>query len=382
MEKLPKWPIQFLRWFCKPYYVDPIEGDLIELYQRGLRNNEKALRLKFILNVFRFFRIRYLKPLDDFQPKSSFGMVKNYLKVTFRSMRSNKLQTIFNITGLAIGIASAILIWIHIEYQLSVDQHIKDKDRIYRVVLNESGPYTPARLVKQMLMDFPELESGARIHGLFSTSVKIEDEYVTFENGAIADSTYFEVFPTTFLAGQPENALNRPNSIVLTESVAIKAFKTIDVIGRVIESDGDSHEITAVVKDPPKTSTIPYGFLISIPHEYWATTGWWTGNNFFSYVKLKENTTKESVEAKFPGFVETYIAPAILQFSDRYQSFDDYLADGNKHSFKLVPLSEIHLHHPRLTLSKPGSYTNLLIFGIVAIFIILIACINYINPLC
>ncbi len=306
-------------------------------------------------------------------------MFKNYFKISFRNMARNKLQSFFNVFGLAIGIACCILITMHVRYQLGYDRHIPDLDNIYRVTINSGGPYTPARLVKQMRADYPEIVSGTRVNGTFEAVVKVGDEYIIQPNCIIADSTFFEVFPATFLRGDAKNALNRANKVVITESVAKKIFPDQDAMGQVINADDTDYIISGIVADPPKTTTIPYQVIVPIPWEKWATVGWWTGNNFYSYLKLAPQADPRQLEAKFPDFVERYIGPEILQHYSQYESFDEYLADGKNHSFNLVPMSEIHLHYPRLSLGQGTNFQYLVIFSSVAVFILIIACINYIN---
>lgn len=375
----PKWPVKFLRWFCKPYYADTIEGDLYEIFYRDTVKSSWGAKWRFTLNVLRFFKWRFLKSPDDFQPKSSFGMFKNYLKVSLRNIKKHKVHSLLNITGLSVGIAASLLILLHVTTQVRYDKHIPELERIYRVTLNNTGPYTPARLVKQMSEDYPEIEAGTRVNGTFDMVIKTGNDFIVQDGGVIADSTFFDVFPAEFVIGDPKTCLNRPNTVVLTTSVAEKLFKDQNPIGKEIETGSRIYEVTAVVADPPKTSTIPYKLIRAIPHAYWATTGWWTGNNFFSYLKLKENTDPVALESKFQEFVRKHVAPEILKFSDQYDSFDEYLASGRNHMYTLVPMADIHLQHPRLSLGNPGSYQNVLIFSMIAFFILIIASINYIN---
>lgn len=368
-----------LRWFCKPWYLETIEGDLFELYERDHSHDPSRARRLFTWHVIRFFRWRYIKDLEDFQPQTSFGMFKTYLKVSFRSLKKYKSQSLLNVFGLAVGIAGCLLILMHVTDQLKYDKHLADLDRIYRVVLNEKGRYTPARLVSQMSQDYPEIEAGTRVNGLFDIVAQHEKGFITLEGGIIADSTFFEVFPTRFVHGQAETALTDPNTVVLTESMASRLYKDANPLGQVIRSDGTDYTVTAVVADQPRTATIPYQFVGSMPRAFWATSGWWTGNNFFSYLKLREHVKPESLESKFPDFVMRYIGPEILQYRTQYETFEDFIADGNSHSFQLVPMKDIHLHYPNLTLNRPGSYQNLIVFSMIAAFILIIACINYIN---
>ena len=351
----------------------------MELFDREIHNSPRKARWQFTMNVFRFMRWRYIKDVDDFQPKSPFGMFKNYFKVSLRNMARNRLQSFFNVFGLAVGIACCILIMMHVKHQFKYDKHIDGLANIYRVVINNGGPYTPARLVKTMIADYPEVINGTRVNGTFEAVIKIEDNYIKQDGCLIADSTFFNVFPTEFLRGDPKTALNQANKVVLTKSLADKLFPEEDAMGKIINSDDEDYIVSAIVTDPPRTTSIPYKVIIPIPWEYWATTGWWTGNNFYSYLRLAPQTDPKSLQAKFPDFVERYIGPDILKNNPQYGSFEDYLADGRNHAFSLVRMQDIHLHHPRLSLGTSANYDNLIIFSSIALFILIIACINYIN---
>jgi len=373
----PKWPFKLLSWFCKPWYVEQIEGDLMELFYRD-GGGAKA-RWKLIFNTIRFFRWRYIKDLEDFQPKTSVGMFKTYFKVSSRNMLKHKWQTFLNIFGLAVGLASCMLMLVHVRYQLKVDKHIPELNRIYRVTLNEKGRYTPALLINRLLADYPEVIQGTRVNGPVEATVKIGDNYVKIPNGIWADSTFFELFPAEFVAGDASKALSGPHDVVLTETLAKSLFPNVNAVGQIIETDAEKYVVTAVVRNNTKSTTLPYDYVASIPWESWATKGWWTGNNFYSYIKLNQQSDAARLQAKLPDFVEKYVGPEMLSFYSEYESFDDYLADGHDHLFRLVPMRDIHLHHPHLSIGTTTSYNNLVIFSLVAIFILVLACINYIN---
>ncbi|MBR11335.1 MAG: hypothetical protein CMP48_27125 [Rickettsiales bacterium] len=378
-QQPPKSALRLLQWFCKPWYVEVIEGDLYELYDRQYLDSPRRARWQFTWNVIRFFRWRYIKDIDDVQPKGPFGMFKTYFKVSFRNMARNKLQVMFNLLGLAIGIACCVLIMMHVKHQFAYDAHITNLENIYRVTNGGGGAYTPARLVKQMREDYPEVLNGTRVTTMSESVVKVGDRYVKQAGVMLADSTFFEVFPTKFLRGDAKNALNKPTNVVLTESVADKVFPNEDAMGKRITSDGVDYVVSAIVADPPRTTTIPYKVIVAIPWDFWATTGWWTGNNFFSYLQLNPTSDPAVLESKFPDFIERYIGPEILQYYTQYSSYQEYLDDGHSRMYELVPMSEIHLKHPRLSLGKASSYDNLVIFSIIAVFILIIACINYVN---
>ncbi len=379
----PALALRLLKWFCKPYYLEIIEGDLFEIYERQLRHSRGKAKMSFYWNTIRFFRLRYIKNVEDIRPKSSIGMLKNYFKVTIRNMRKQMAYTTFNLLGLSVGTAACLLIIVHLSAQLKYDKFVPEGEHVYRVInvfdKDRYGSNTPAQLVKFFLQDYPEIATGTRVAGTFDAVLRNGDEYITQDGGIIADSTFFEVFPTTFLHGEPKNALNAPSTLVLTESMAEKFFPDQNAMGQTLVYNGDPYQVTAVVSDPPATTTMPYKFIMNIPFAFWATQGYWTGNNFYSYVKLHPEASTLNLENKFPDFVRRYIAPEMLSFMSEYESWEEYLDDGNFRSFKLIPLFDIHLHYPRFSLGAGGSYENVILFGIIAFFILFIACINYVN---
>ncbi len=376
----PRWALAFLHWYCKSKFLEPIEGDLYELFDlRCQTAGEKAARRKFAWDVLRFFRFKYIKGLENFKGLNQIDMWKNYFKISFRSLWRQKFYTSINVLGLSVGIACCLLIIIYIKNELSYDKFWKDGDRIYRIAINDRGPYTPTRLGSFLKNEYPEVESQTRLNGLYDFSFAIGDNVFSEPGGSLADSTVFDVFDIKFIEGSPEHALSEPNTVVLTKSVADKYFPHESAVGKIIKSSGEPAKITAVVEDPPANSHMPFKYLVSIPHEYWATTGWWTGNNFFTYVKLKEGASEVAFEAKILDFMRKYMADEIME-TYHFSSFDEYMASDQAYKFTLVPIKDIHLRYPRLTLAdQPGSIDNIYIFSAVAFFILLIACINFIN---
>lgn len=375
-----------LRWFCKPYYADVIEGDLLELYERQRLTRGKTAAWLFLWNVLRFIRWRYLKTPEDFHTKSSYPMYRNYLKVTVRNLMKHKGFSLLNILGLSVGIAACLLIIVHIQNQIVYDEFNPEAPKVYRAVNqwgSDAGQYgssTPARLVPTLINDYPEVIGGTRIQGPYQSIIKLEDRYVTFKGVISADSTFFDLFPNSFLSGDSKSVLTRPGEIILTESLARTHFPDSNPIGQVLEDqDKEKYEVIAVVADPPKNTTIPYQAITSLPHEEWVTGGWWTGNNFMSYIKIAPNADINTLKAKMPDFIKRYVADEMMEYIAGYDTWEDYLADGNHKSFNYIPFQRIHLYHPRLDLGTPGSFTNVVTFSVIAFFILLIACINYIN---
>lgn len=305
-------------------------------------------------------------------------MWKSYFKISLRSLWRHRFYTFINITGLSVGVACCLLILLFIKHDLSYDTFYKDHDQIYRVALNGRGLYTPALLGKQFQDDYPQVEAYTRIGGLASVTFVVGENVLNEDGGLFADSTFFNVFSADFLEGEAGTALENPKSVVLTKSVADKYFPAQKAIGKVIKADGESTIVSGVVADPPTNTHLPYRYILAMPDEEWVTAGNWTANNFYTYVKLQKGYPTEELAAQMPAFVEKYIGPELISFSG-HATFDEYLDAGNEHFFTFLPLADIHLHHPKFSLGKAGDINNIFIFSAVALFILVIACINFIN---
>lgn len=375
----PKWAIRLLHFYCKPSKLEVIEGDLLELFETRLNEfSEERVKRKFIWDVIRFFRWRNIKGLEDVESLTIIAMFRNYFKVSVRSLIRHKFYSSVNIIGLSVGVACCLYILMFVKHELSYDEFWKDSERIYRVTLNKYGSNTPALLVKQMKEDFPEILQGTRIQGSFESTFNIGDVTIKQDGGINADSTIFEVFDIKFLYGNPKEALTEPNTFVITRSLANKYFPEEDAMGKLVKIDNRPVKVTGIIEDAPKNSHLQYKYILAFTRDIWVTTGNWTGNNFDSYLKLEKNSNASNLESKFPDFVKKYVGPVIIGFSG-HNSFDDFLAEGNDYGYGLVPIQDIHLSYPNLSMGRPGKMSNIYIFSTVAFFVLLVACINFMN---
>lgn len=373
----PSWILGFLRFLVKEKYLEQIEGDLFELFERD--NSVRSARLKFAWNSIRFLRLRYLKGLDDFEQLTTLAMVKNYFKIAVRTLLKQKSYAGINIFGLAIGLASCLLIMMYIFNERSYDTFYPDGDRVYRVVNGTGGRYTPPLLAQTMMTDYPQVEVTTKMSGLWESNFKIGNKVFIQQGGAWADQNVFEVFQMEFTNGDPKSALIEPNSVVFTESLSEKLFPNEPALGKTLEIDGEQVKITGVVKDPPKNTHFPFQFIgadLIDPKEDYN----WTGNNYWTYAKLKNGIKSAEVNDRLEELYETYVGPQMIEFSG-HDSFKQLVAEyPNRHwGYTLIPLKDIHLKNPHLSMGARGDIKNVVIFSMIAIFILLIACVNYIN---
>jgi len=298
-------------------------------------------------------------------------MLKNYLKVAFRNLWKNKAFSFINITGLAIGMASAMLILLWIQNEVSYEQFHEKKERIYeawnRAVFSgklHCWNTTPKVLARSLQKDLPEVEHACRVNWSQNYLFSVGDKRIMARGNAV-DSIFLQVFTFPLVQGDAKTALNEPFSIIVTESLAKNLFGGDNPMGKTVKIDNkDVFKVTAVAKDPPVNSRFNFKYLIS--WSYVRKIGDddenWGNNSTRTYVLLKENTTLASV------------APKVLKTKMRYDS-------SEKHwEMFLYPMSRWRLYS-RFEGSQEsgGKIEYVRLFGIIAAFILLIACINFMN---
>lgn len=318
-------------------------------------------------------------------------MIKNYLKIAYRSLMKRKAYSFINVIGLAIGMAVCLLIVLFIKSETGFDKFHKEGDNIYRLVVERKYPgrstsYSniPQSYAQAVKQEMPEVREAVRIFdfgGGAGFQLKYEDKKFEEKNALFADSNFFKVFQAEILSGNKEQALNKPNSVVLTERAAIKYFGSVDkAIGKSLQPEGNNPplQVTAVCSNWPENSHFSFDMLLTT-----------AGNQNFSninyvnfaahtYVLLNENASAAAFEAKMPKLIEKYAAGNIeRQFGVSFKKFKEA---GNGYKYYLQPLAKIHLiSHLEAELKPNGSLTAVYIFSLVAVFILLIACVNFVN---
>ena len=319
-------------------------------------------------------------------------MFKNYFKVAFRNLLKRKGFSLINILGLATGMAVCLLIILFIQNELSFDkQHEKAKD-IYRVVLERSYPgrSTSYSIIPQSIggaikAEYPEVLESTRLFNLGGNGnffLRIGEKTFEEERVLAADSNFFRVFTSKILHGDPATALEKPNSAVLNETTAKKYFGSADAVGKQFETDGNDTTqtfiVTAVVADWPDNSHFLFDMLISTNTFQFVRRPNYTGFAAHTYLLLNPNSSYQALEAKFPGVIKKYVSPEINKSFN--QSWEDFQKAGNGYKYYLQPLTKIHLISDLEAELRPnGSMTAVYIFAVVAVFILFLACINFIN---
>ena len=304
-------------------------------------------------------------------------MLKNYIKVAFRSLLRQPGYTALNIIGLTVGIASSLIILLYIFHETSFDKQHSKGDRIYRLSTEIKEPdnsFKWANMTRPAAFTIknenPEVEQAARLSGISGQGgTRFDYNQVDYyqENVYAADSTIFEIFDFEFVAGNPKTALEAPNSIVINQSMAQKIFKNEDPIGQTLKSGGNREmilQVTGVYKDMPNTSHLIADALISWKTIFTGGDGSW---GVFSYVLVNEGVTKEALQEKLDATVTKYIAPIFDPLNIKVKMVP-------------VPLKDIHLQSDFE--GEPvavGNMRYVQIFTAIAIFLIIIASINYMN---
>ena len=307
-------------------------------------------------------------------------MLKNYIKVALRSLKRQPGYTALNIIGLTVGIASSLIILLYTFHETSFDKQHSKGDRIYRLSTQITEPdnsFKWAVMTRPAAFTIknenPEIKQAARMNGLSGQGgMRFDFNQVDYyqDNVYAADSTIFELFDYDFVAGNPETALAAPNSIVINQSMATKIFKNENPIGQTIKSGGNretSLQVTGVYKDMPQTSHLIAEALISWKTIFTGGDGSWGNWGVFSYVLVNEGVTQETLQVKLDSTVSKYVAPIFDPINIKVKMIP-------------VPLKSIHLTSDFEGEPVPaGDIQYVRIFTAIAIFLIIIASINYMN---
>ncbi len=315
-------------------------------------------------------------------------MFKNYITIAYRNLIRKKGYSFINISGLAIGMASSLMILLFVQDELSYDRYNENAANIYRVCMKASmqgspfnAPITPAPMAAAIVADYPEVISAARFYNFDATPVLRYGDRSFIERGFVwADSTVFDIFTFPMIKGDPGNALNRPHTMVLTESAAVKYFGDEDPLGKTLEfgSDRIPFEVTGIITDLPSNSHFSFDVIasfVSIPQHQ---NQIWVSNNYFTYLLLDERTDPKALEAKFPEMLGRYLGPQVEMAMGI--TLEEFYESGDEWGYYLQPLTSIHLHSDlQYEIQANGSMTTVIVFSIIALFILIIASINFMN---
>ncbi|HET6541925.1 MAG TPA: ABC transporter permease, partial [Chryseolinea sp.] len=327
----PKWADRFLEWYCNPSRLEAIQGDVYELYHRSAKVRSKRIaNFLFIWNVFRFFRWSNIKRSKTSSP-ATYMMYRNYFTVFKRGFVKQKGYSFLNISGLAIGISCFLLISLYIKDEYSFDRMHSKADRIYRIHeifqsegVGERSASQPFPVAQALLNDHPsQILKAVRVFNFQAPTLALStiDNKKEFNESRLffADSAFFELFDFPLLEGDPSDALAKPLSIVITESMARKYFDNEDPIGKFLRFQGRQNLlVTGVLKDIPANTHFQFDFLVSfqtlIPETYNEVVPerWhWYWNPCWTYLLLKDQEAARQVQASMPAFVQKYFSELV-----------------------------------------------------------------------
>ena len=402
----PERILRFVRWFCAEDFLEEIEGDLYELFQEEVENHgiTKAKR-RFLGNSVRYIR-PYFFGKKEFSTNIQYHltMFQHYLKIATRHLWKQRLYSIINICGLAIGLACCIAVLFYVKDELGYDNYHLNADNIYRVSINSmlisSGgsndrANSPILWGPALKRDYPEVEEYARFVKLARADnpwkFKAEDKEFSEDNILYGDPSTFDIFNWKVLHGDAKTALSKPNSIILTKEMAYKYFNNENPVGQVInldprqrDNDGQfkketyDYTVKAVVDDIPRRSHFTFDFLLPSVHlnEIYGLDingsgeerNWfWRGTVAHTYLQLKNGTNPLDLEKKFADFQDRYLGDATRSRGYFYTPFlqiiNEIYLDGNM-AGQLQPVGD-----------------KIYIYGLslIALFILFIACINFMN---
>lgn len=315
-------------------------------------------------------------------------MYKNYFKVALRNILKHKFFSGINILGMTIGITACLLIILYIADELSYDKFHTNAERIYQVGLhgklagqdirtaNTCPPISDA-----LVAEIPEVEAATRIAPFFGKpAVKYNDKAFTEEKVLFADSNFFEFFNFQLLEGELKTALKEPNTLVLTEAIAKKYFGKEAAMGKllIIGNENKSYKVTGIAANTPTNSHFTYNILISASSSENLKSTVWLNNYLFTYFLLRPNTNVEAVNKKYKDLVAKFVGPELERFMGT--TLKQMESQGGEYGYYSTKLTDIHLHSTSQGDIEPGgNMMYIYFFGGIGIFIIVIACINFMN---
>ncbi|HVX48701.1 MAG TPA: ABC transporter permease [Chitinophagaceae bacterium] len=313
-------------------------------------------------------------------------MLKNYLKVALRNLWKNKAFSAINITGLSVGLAVCLLIVLYVKDELSYDKYNTNAENIYRLdadIYFNGTQFTsaicPAPLAPTLRKDHPEIIQYVRMREFRDMLVKKDNQNIRDHKLVFADSTFFRVFSIPMIAGNRLTALNEPGSIVISETTAKKYFSSTDVVGKILFVDNSQTcKVTGVFKDIPPQSHFHFNFIRPLHDTYHDDQNDWLSNNYSTYVVVAPGVTRQTLQAKVDATVNTYLGDQLKQVL--HTSTAELKKGGNHFLYPVMPLKDIHLHSNKsYEFEANGSVTYVYIFSVIAVLILVIACVNFMN---
>ena len=314
-------------------------------------------------------------------------MLKNYFKVALRNLWKSKGFTAINIIGLAAGLGVCLLIVLYVLDELSYDRYNVNAERIYRIdadlYFNSTqfnAAVAPKPMAPTLVKDYPDFLAMVRFNNLGDVMVKKGNSWIQDHHSVWVDSTFFKVFTVPMIYGDPNTALNEPHSLVIDETTAKRYFNTTDVVGKILElQDHKVCKITGVIRDIPQQSHFHFSFIRPLRDGYNQNDNDdWLSNNYQSYVLVRPDVSRETLQTHLNQTANINLGRQLQ--AALHASMEDLRKQGSHFRYQLMPLTDIHLHSDKSAELEPnGSVNYVYIFSFIAILILVIACVNFMN---
>lgn len=380
----PKLYTRLFEWFCKEEYFLELQGDLEEEFSENLGQHGYTIAARlYKKEVLKMIRPSVLKKVK-LNDNNFSAMFRINAKLAFRNLLKNKLYTFINVGGLAISLAVCMLILLYVQSETSYDDYHPNKDRLYRVALDRFYPdhtshyaVTPFSMAEQAAIDFPEVEAFCRIFPGFGINVTYENETFLENDLRASDKNFFDLFGIELLKGNKAELFDVQNAVILSESTAIKYFGQEEAIGKILKSDLGDLIVTGVAEDTPENTHFKFDLLINLELLNFLQANF-VNFSVHNYLLLKEGVDPELINKKYVDLVETYAAGQIER--NQKISFEEFKASGNGYNYFLQPITDIHLKSQLEAEFEPnGNITYIYIFLSIAVFIVALAAVNFIN---
>lgn len=400
-KRPPKYPLRFFRWFCHPDYVEDIEGDLLERFEKRTNEN-KAAKWLFTQDVLRLFRPGIIKNFEGTQRLNNYGMLKSMIKMAWRNAIRQKQFTVLNLLGLTIGISTCFMIGLYIHDEMTFDAFHEKGDRIYRVnqpfiwgdwnkMMASTGPNVATALRE----DAPAFEEVTRILSLGSQTVTAsnsDNRSNAFKEDRIyaAEENFFKVFSFELKAGDKNTAFSDPLGILLTEKTMKRYFGEdaipSETIGKTIEIKQYDNlwkdfSINGILENVPARSHIQFDMLVSLKSEseMMQAHQWkWIWTAFSTYGLVKEGTSVAALEREIQAIPPKWAPPTTERIFN--QTFEEF-TDGNPWKLELQPLSEVYIAGSPTghAFGPTGNPLFIKIFGAIGLLVLVLSAINFMN---
>ncbi|WP_160710941.1 ABC transporter permease [Chitinophaga solisilvae] len=314
-------------------------------------------------------------------------MLLNYFRIAWRNLWRSKGYSAINILGLAIGLATCLLITLFVADELSYDRHHRNADRIFRInadfLVNGNAfreRQTPAPLAAVLKKDYPAVENTARLLSFGDRKILVKKgrETLMEENTVAADGSIFDVFTIPLVSGDAKTALSKPFTMAISESMALKYFNSTDIIGKTLQTDNvNTYEVTAVFRDMPATSHLHLNFIRSLVGNPEDNDNWMS-DNFDTYVLVRKGIGEKELNQYMKEITKNYMETSLKTLTG--SDIADIERSGGHFRYDAIPLTKIHLHSDITAEIEPsGNIQYVYIFCVAALFILLIACVNFMN---